>query len=45
MASYHDKWRHAKEIVLEVGDQVLQPQTKTTVKPPFNPEPLTVVKK
>jgi len=40
IATYHDKQRHTKEIVLEVGDQVLRPQTK----PPFNPEPLTVVK-
>jgi len=31
--------------VLEVGDQVLRPQTKTTVKPPFNAEPLVVAKK
>jgi len=44
MTEYHDR-RHAKLIDTDVGDKILRPQKKTTVKIPFDLAPLTVVKK
>ena len=45
MSEYHDQRRHAKLIDIDVGDRVLRPQKKSTVKTPFDPTPLTVVRK
>ena len=45
MTTYHDGRQNAKIVDIKVGDQVLRPQKKTTVNPPFNPVPLTVVKR
>jgi hypothetical protein len=39
---YADKHRRAKEQVVEIGDKVLLKQEKTTIKPPFDPEPFKV---
>ena len=45
MTKYHDNRRNAKHVEIDVGDKVLRPQKKTTVKTPFDPAPLTVIKK
>ena len=37
-----DKRRRAKPKIIEIGDKVLVKQEKSTTKPPYNPEPLTV---
>lgn len=42
---YHDAHRHARPIDLKVGDTVLAPQKSSTTQPPFNPQPLTVIRK
>ena len=39
---YADKHRRAKEKEIKIGDKVLIKQTKTTIHPPFDPEPFTV---
>ena len=39
-----DKRYHAKPKPISPGDQVLLKQKKSTIKPPFNPEPFTVEK-
>ena len=41
---YADRHRRAKKKRVLVGDEVLLKQTKTTTKPPWNPQPLKVVK-
>ena len=41
---YADRHRKAKKKKVLVGDEVLLKQTKTTTKPPWNPQPLKVVK-
>ena len=40
--TYADKHRRAKERKVEVGDQLLIRQKKTTTSPPFNPSPYSV---
>ena len=45
MTTYHDKRRNAKLIDINVGDKVLRPQKKSTVKTQFDPASLTVVQK
>ena len=45
MKEYHDRRRHTKPIDLHIGDRVLAPQRSSTTKPPFNPQPLTVIRK
>ena len=40
---YADKHRRAKEVEIKMGDKVLLKQDKTTLKPPFDPEPFTVI--
>ena len=40
--NYADKQRRARVVEYEVGDKVLLKQTKTTVKPPYDPEPYVV---
>ena len=37
-----DKHHHARPKSIAPGDQVLLKQKKTTIKPPYNPEPFTV---
>ena len=39
---YHDQKLHAKQKETQIGDQVLLKQQKTTIKPPWDPEPYTV---
>ena len=39
---YADKHRRAKEKEIKIGDKVLIKQTKTTIHPPFDPEPFKV---
>ena len=39
-----DKRRRAKDIEYKLGDKVLMSQKKSTVKPPFDPKPYTVIK-
>ena len=41
---YADRHRRAKQKKVLVGDEVLLKQNKTTIKPPWNPQPLKVVK-
>ena len=45
ITTYHDKRRNAKLIDINVGDKVLRPQKKSTVKTQFDPASLTVVQK
>ena len=40
---YADRHRRAKEREYKVGDKVLIHQKKTTTKPPYNPDPYTVM--
>ena len=38
-----DKTKHAKEEEMKLGDQVLFKQTKSSIKPPYDPKPYTIV--
>ena len=40
---YRDKKKRAKDVVIKPGNKVLIAQKKTTIKPPYNPDPMTVV--
>ena len=41
--NYTDKKRRAKEKIISPGDEILIQQKKTTIKPPWDPRPFTVV--
>ena len=40
----HDQRGGVKKKEVEIRDQVKLPQRKTTIKPPWDPDPLTIMK-